>query len=357
MELLKEKNDKSFFLVCLKIGIGVLIYRGGIDLLSYLILPLASLMTGIAPDNVAILNSITYLYTAIVSVVAFLMGAVTLWIILRIGKRKNYQPTKWKPTFVPMAPFLIISTVALNFAMAEINAMLMALLSPNVNMSLELTTAGDISILEIALLLVSTAVIPGIVEEIMFRGIILTNLSPYGKGMAIVTSALLFGLMHMNPSQFFYTTVMGLALGYIYVKTKSIWLCIIIHFTNNALGVIQQIIYQCNTTEKATVYMSIMMVVVALLGMVSIGVLLIARAVNRRKSPEEIGSFGRVYEAALSYEESPVTGSKKMLSFFSPSISLFTVIVFSSMLTTIATTFFLGIVLGIMPELLTTILS
>ena len=89
MEFLKEKNDKSFFLVCLKIGIGVLIYRGGIDLLSYLILPLASLVTEIAPDNAAILNSITYLYTAIVSVVAFLMGAVTLWIILRIGKRKN----------------------------------------------------------------------------------------------------------------------------------------------------------------------------------------------------------------------------------------------------------------------------
>lgn len=357
MEFLREKNDKSFFLVCLKLGIGVLIYRGGIDLLSYVILPLAQLLTLIDSENIALLNSINYLYSAVVSLIAFLLGAVTLWIILRIGKRRNYQPTKWKPTFVPMAPFLIIATVALNFAMAEINAMLMALLYPGVNMSIELMTSGDISILEIALLLISTAVIPGIVEEIMFRGIILTNLAPYGRGMAVVTSALLFGLMHMNPAQFFYTTIMGLALGYIYLKTKSIWLCIIIHFTNNALGVIQQIIYQCNTTERANVWMSRMMVAVAVLGMVSIGVLLIARVVNRKKAPEEKGSFGRIYEPALSYEALPVTKSKKMLHFFSPSVSLFTVIVFSSMITTIVTMFVMGLVLGIFPDVLTTSLS
>lgn len=351
MNKLKKNNDLEFFFVCLKIGIGVLIYRGGIELLSTVLLPIFNILMILSPENVVYVNSLNYAYAAIVSVLSFLFAAIMLWISLRIGKRKNYQPAYWRWKLTLLAPFLIISTVAVNFAMAEINALALSLLAPGIG-AIQLTSVTDISIIEVLLLLISTAVIPGIVEEIMFRGIILTNLAPYGKGMAIVCSALLFGLMHMNPAQFFYTTLMGLILGYIYVKTRSIWICIIIHFTNNSLGVVQQIIYQCNETSRADELMSQMMIIVAVLGLISVSALLIVRSVNRKKAPEEGGSFGRIYESALSYEAVPITKWKKMLLFFSPSVSLFTVIVFASMITAMVGLFAAGLILGIFPDML-----
>ena len=353
MNKLRAKNDLSFFLVCLKIGIGALIYRGSLDLLSVIIVPAVLVVGMLAPENVALSNSISYLLTGVVSVIAFLLAAIFLWIFLRIGRKGSYRPTYWGVHIPLVTPFLIVATIALNFAMAEINAMLVALLSPGVDISLGIVGAGEISLIEIILLIISTAVIPGIVEEIMFRGIILTNLAPYGKGMAIVASAFLFGLMHMNPSQFFYTTLMGITLGYIYVKTRSIWICMVIHFTNNALGVLQQIFYQCYDIGKADELSAIMMIIVATLGMVSVGALLIARAIDRKKAPEEIGSFGRIYTPALSYEERQVTKWGKIPLFFSSSVSVFTVVVFASMISTMLSILGIGLLMGFFPGVFT----
>lgn len=346
------ENDKSFFWVAFKLGIGALVYRGAIELLSYVMLALLGIITARDPENIVLYNSMNYLLSGMVSVASFLLAAITLWIILRVGKHRDYKPTLWSPRITIFAPFLIIATVALNFAMAEINSLAISLLAPNVSMYIT-TTPTEITAIEIILMLISTAVIPGIVEEIMFRGIMLTNLMPYGKGMAIVCSAFLFGLMHMNPSQFFYTTLMGLVLGYIYVRTKSIWICMIIHFVNNALGVLQQIFYQCNEMAVADELMSQLMLTVMILGIISMGVLLIARAVKRKKAPEEVGSFGCTYEPCLSYEARSITKSKKILLFFSPSISLFTVIVFASMIMTMVSVFLVGLLMGIFPGMFT----
>ncbi len=354
---IKENHDMGFFWVCLKIGIGALIYRGAIELLSYLIIPVIGILTMIAPENMVLYNSASYLLTAIVSVLAFLIAAIVMWILLRVGKTRNYQPAYFGWNLTPYAPFLIMATVSLNFAMSEINALMISLLSPNVSTDLLMSGSGEISGLEIFLLIVSTAVIPGIVEELFFRGIILTNLIPYGRGTAIVGSALLFGLMHMNPAQFFYTTLMGITLGYIYVKTRSIWICVLIHFTNNALGVLQQIFYQCNSPARATELTGALMSLVSILGLISVGVLFIVRSLKRKNAPAETGSFGRICEADLSYEACPVSKQKKVLLFFSPSVSLFTVIVFSSMITAAVSLLVMGLIMGTFPELLSEMFS
>ncbi len=345
----KQNHDMSFLWVSLKIGIGAILYRGAIELLSYLIIPIVGILAFAAPENAVLYNSVTYLLSGIVSVLAFLIASVFLWISLRVGKHKNYQPTYWHFNITPYAPFLIMAAVSMNFAMSEINALMISLLSPNVSTDIFMTAGTEISALEIVLLILSTAVIPGIVEEIFFRGIILTNLSPYGRGMAIIGSAFLFGLMHMNPAQFFYTTLLGIVLGYIYVRTRSIWICILIHFTNNALGVLQQIFYQGNSTERATELMGTLMLSVMLVGLVSIGVLLIVRAAKRKKSPADVGSFGRIYAPDLSYEACPVSKNKKMLLFFSPSITVFTLFVLVSMITAAVTTLIFGLILGAFP--------
>lgn len=84
--------------------------------------------------------------------------------------------------------------------------------------------------------IVTTAVLPAICEETAHRGMLLHGLSSYGTTKAIIFSSILFGLMHMNIEQFFYTTAIGFALGYLTTFCDTIYPAIIIHFTNNALS-------------------------------------------------------------------------------------------------------------------------
>lgn len=75
-----------------------------------------------------------------------------------------------------------------------------------------------------------------IIEEMMFRGIMLNKLRRYGDKVAIVTTALLFGLFHANFSQFFYATVLGLIFAYVTLKTGTIKYSIILHIFVNMMG-------------------------------------------------------------------------------------------------------------------------
>lgn len=76
-----------------------------------------------------------------------------------------------------------------------------------------------------------------VLEEVLFRGVILTGLlRNYRPWVAIGQSALLFGLFHFNPIQIVSAGIMGLLLGWMYYRTRSLLLCIIIHALNNLLA-------------------------------------------------------------------------------------------------------------------------
>lgn len=103
--------------------------------------------------------------------------------------------------------------------------------SPEFPQMMEPTTTS------LALNMVVMAVLPAVLEELVFRGCVLHALRPFGDGFAVVVSAVLFGLMHGNIRQIPFALIVGLALGYLYVVTNSLWLPILVHFMNNALSV------------------------------------------------------------------------------------------------------------------------
>lgn len=78
-------------------------------------------------------------------------------------------------------------------------------------------------------------------EEILYRGIILTLLKPYGKGMAIFVSAIIFGVMHGNIPQAASAFASALVFGAIAVKCNSIVPTIIIHILNNTFASVTDI--------------------------------------------------------------------------------------------------------------------
>ena len=71
--------------------------------------------------------------------------------------------------------------------------------------------------------LVMAALAAPMVEEVIFRAIILRGFAlHYGKAPALLYSSLLFGVVHLNPWQFFPAVVLGLFLGALYLRTGTV---------------------------------------------------------------------------------------------------------------------------------------
>ena len=83
-----------------------------------------------------------------------------------------------------------------------------------------------------------SAVLPGICEEILHRGILLhCNKKVNNTHSCLIISSLLFGLTHLNIGQFFYAAILGYLIGYTSLVADSIYAGIIIHFMNNFLSI------------------------------------------------------------------------------------------------------------------------
>ncbi len=92
----------------------------------------------------------------------------------------------------------------------------------------------------IALALLLIAVLPGICEELAFRGFILTGLrKSTGPVMAVAVSSLAFGFAHGILQQSLLASLLGVALGVIALRTRSVLPGIFFHITYNANNVLR----------------------------------------------------------------------------------------------------------------------
>lgn len=85
---------------------------------------------------------------------------------------------------------------------------------------------------------ISTLVLPPLVEEVGFRGLGLTYLERAGVPFAVanIVQALAFGIFHMNLTQGIYTFVLGLALGHVTHRSGSIAPAMLMHLVYNLMG-------------------------------------------------------------------------------------------------------------------------
>lgn len=82
------------------------------------------------------------------------------------------------------------------------------------------------------------ALIPAVIEEFVFRGLIFGNYKKRNPWKGVLLSSLLFGLMHLNINQFSYAFVLGIVLALLNYATGSLIPNIILHFTINANSVV-----------------------------------------------------------------------------------------------------------------------
>lgn len=73
-----------------------------------------------------------------------------------------------------------------------------------------------------------------LLEEILCRGIFLRSfLENYSARKAILWSAIIFAVLHMNPWQAIPAFVIGYFMGWLFYRTKSLLPSIVVHFLNN----------------------------------------------------------------------------------------------------------------------------
>jgi hypothetical protein len=90
-----------------------------------------------------------------------------------------------------------------------------------------------------ALAVLIIGVAAGAGEELFFRGYLLTRLAQRWRpwvGNAVV--ALLFGVMHLDPVHSTFAFFVGISLGWVSLRARSIWPTVLAHIANNTLSVV-----------------------------------------------------------------------------------------------------------------------
>lgn len=87
-----------------------------------------------------------------------------------------------------------------------------------------------------ALTFVIMVIAAPIMEEYIFRKLLIDRASKYGEALAILLSGAMFGLFHGNLNQFLFTFVMGCFYGFIYLRTRNIIYTILLHMVNNFMA-------------------------------------------------------------------------------------------------------------------------
>lgn len=166
----------------------------------------------------------------------------TIFILYRYTKRLQLSiPHDAITKHYPIHKLLIVivTTLGISFLFGiGINLINVALNSININLmtpNFELQPSLAYNIV----LIIMVCIIAPISEELLFRGLILSALKRFGTTFAVLTTSLLFALVHGNVIQAIPTFILSLFLCFIVLETKSIYSSMLIHFINNTFAMLQ----------------------------------------------------------------------------------------------------------------------
>lgn len=215
------------------------------------------------------------------------MFLLPAFLICRLSPCEYRIETKRKTTAMPV--FTILGTIGIISIVSRMSSYLLSFASVfgigfhSPSFSLPNDPLG------IILFAVYSALIPAIVEELLFRKVILERLVPFGKSFALVFSALLFSLMHCNPSQYIYAFAGGLILGKAALMTNSIFFPFVIHLSNNLLSVFYIILYNKLPISTYQTVSSSVDLFLRIIGLLLICILLQKRFFERKEAFMEVG--------------------------------------------------------------------
>ncbi len=181
-------------------------------------------------------------------------GSLSYWKVLPF----NAPADKSKALYLVCAAFAVC--LAANYCATYFDAFLSGIGIETTD--IEMTES--VTLLDTVLNFVCAAFAAPLVEEFVFRGVIMQPLRRFGDHFAVIASAVLFGLSHGSPSNVFFAFIAGVAMGYAVILSKSLWVGIAIHFLNNFYAVALYEIYNWFPNMNDAVYLILLVVIFAL---------------------------------------------------------------------------------------------
>ncbi|MBS6947458.1 MAG: CPBP family intramembrane glutamic endopeptidase [Bifidobacterium scardovii] len=172
------------------------------------------------------------------------------------------QRGRMRPAWLLVFIVLIISAQAVfTLLQMALQAMGLSLVSPT-------SEAIDQSAVTVSMWLYIGLVGP-IVEEVVFRGVLMKELKPMGRNFAILTSSLMFALYHDDLVQGAFAFAIGLLLGFVAMEYSVLW-SIALHIFNNAVigGASSLIAMRFGTTGEAV--FSLALLAIGVIGLIVI---------------------------------------------------------------------------------------
>ncbi|RSX53543.1 metal-dependent membrane protease [Bifidobacterium goeldii] len=258
-----------------------LAYQGVITLASFIVgavlgvyymLALPSHLNGATADELSSVINEASLDIAKLTGVISLACSITGFLFMLLMRRRDILSKRFwagdpgharmKPAWLLVFIVLIIGAQAafllLNFAFSAIGVDLASPTSEQINEASTTVTMW-----------LYVGLIGPIVEEVVFRGVLMKELKPLGKNFAILTSAIMFALYHDDVIQGLFAFSVGLVLGFVAMEYSLFW-SITLHVFNNAvLGGLGSLA-DANGDVAATIYV----VAVLVAGIIGVSVVM-----------------------------------------------------------------------------------
>ncbi len=260
-----------------KIGASLCVFMPLCSIIASFFLWIYSSVTGLTDESVAesFLKSDLYsIYSIVVSIIPIFVSII----ILLIGFNRKFTFSSLKPTvtnkkFIAITALGMASILLGSNAAAITNALMDAF-----SLKTSEVAAPEGAYHTIVFLLVYIVLAP-VTEELLFRGIILERLRRYGDIFAVLSSAMMFSLLHASLQSFPSAFISGVIFALISIYSGSPLASMIVHATNNALSVISIIIAHNASEGTASIFLTLCVHLLA-------GLSLIAFFKLRKKSRE-----------------------------------------------------------------------
>ncbi len=148
-------------------------------------------------------------------------------------------------------PLVMVLTFSASFV-CDVFSLVLPQMPESIQKALESVTGGNFWFN-----LLSVAVLAPVLEEWLCRGLVLRGLLTNGTKpvLAIIVSALFFAIIHGNLWQAVPAFALGSLFGYVYYKTGSLKLTVLMHFTNNFISLV---VSRCEEIGQTDGWMDIM---------------------------------------------------------------------------------------------------
>jgi len=205
---------------------------------AFLVMILSVLLESFGQIPIVILNIFYRRFTNMAPYIDFAAGVLVKYLVLLI-LLKWYSSVSYEQSHkqrLNRKKIIYVALIIIGFRLAYDNSLIYLIdkisMPDFINQAFE-----EIAISPIVLILTVTIIAP-IYEEVIFRGILLKGMAnKMNPTVALVVSASIFALAHLNIPQGINAFLLGLIIGAIYLNTGSIYLCIFAHFINNSLGI------------------------------------------------------------------------------------------------------------------------